>query len=417
MLPSAALWMLRYLKHLMVSGKQWSVAHIRIWLHRQYSWLGPMVLVSSCSHNLSFSFHCPGKPTCRCPVGFSGPFCERRICDNYCLNGGTCDVTQGNQPVCRCMAEYTGDRCLYRESCTRYLVGSGRNTWLLSGAWPFLWLAFASLAAKTNPHKEWIWIQLCCIKSIGLSFSKFTHTVRNKKQPPEVFSFHKNCICLRLQINTIKLLQSNNLWVFLCWGDNVFSFALLSHNCLRGNSFNCTSLVLSHCCSPKGVIYFRLWLRCHFMWMINSIKALYNSNQTSLKHLPSCSQTALSFSLRLYGRGADICHHYCVNSKACTLSSSGYVECVCPARFEGNKCEVDKCLRCHGAPCLINEETGDVVCKWVSAHYSCPSCLLPYSRAFTAVIIYGKACVPQWILWYQLLCPQASNWMNWFDWI
>lgn len=115
--------------------------------------------------------------------------------------------------------------------------------------------------------------------------------------------------------------------------------------------------------------------------MINSVKALYSSNQTSLKYLPSCSQTTLSFSLRLCGRGADICHHYCVNSKACTLSSSGYVECVCPARFEGNKCEVDKCLRCHGAPCLINEETGDVVCKWVSAHYSCPSCLLPYCGA------------------------------------
>lgn len=61
---------------------------------------------------------CPGKPTCRCPVGFSGPFCEKRICDSYCLNGGTCDITEGNQPVCRCMAEYTGDRCLYREFCT-----------------------------------------------------------------------------------------------------------------------------------------------------------------------------------------------------------------------------------------------------------------------------------------------------------
>lgn len=64
----------------------------------------------------SLSFICLGKPTCRCPVGFSGPFCERRICDNYCMNGGTCDVTQGNQPVCRCMAEYTGERCLHRES-------------------------------------------------------------------------------------------------------------------------------------------------------------------------------------------------------------------------------------------------------------------------------------------------------------
>lgn len=62
-----------------------------------------------------------GKPTCRCPLGFSGPFCERRICENYCMNGGTCDVTEGNQPVCRCLAEYTGERCLYREPRTRPL--------------------------------------------------------------------------------------------------------------------------------------------------------------------------------------------------------------------------------------------------------------------------------------------------------
>lgn len=83
-----------------------------------------------------------------------------------------------------------------------------------------------------------------------------------------------------------------------------------------------------------------------------------------LKLCPSFSlRTIFSLSLYLYDCVTDICHHYCVNSKACTLSSSGYVECVCPARFEGNKCEVDKCLRCHGAPCLINEDTGDVVCK------------------------------------------------------
>uniref|UniRef100_A0A3Q2Y480 Low density lipoprotein receptor-related protein 1Ba n=1 Tax=Hippocampus comes TaxID=109280 RepID=A0A3Q2Y480_HIPCM len=70
-----------------------------------------------------------------------------------------------------------------------------------------------------------------------------------------------------------------------------------------------------------------------------------------------------------------ICHHYCVNSKACTLSSSGYVECVCPARFEGNKCETDKCLRCRGAPCLINEETADVVCSCTNGRIA-PSCQL-----------------------------------------
>uniref|UniRef100_A0A8C1SIU4 Low density lipoprotein receptor-related protein 1Ba n=1 Tax=Cyprinus carpio TaxID=7962 RepID=A0A8C1SIU4_CYPCA len=60
-----------------------------------------------------------------------------------------------------------------------------------------------------------------------------------------------------------------------------------------------------------------------------------------------------------------ICHHYCVNSKGCTLSGSGHVECVCPTRYEGPKCETDRCLRCRGAPCIVDEETGDVACKCV----------------------------------------------------
>lgn len=66
---------------------------------------------------------------------------------------------------------------------------------------------------------------------------------------------------------------------------------------------------------------------------------------------------------------SDICHHHCVNSKACTLSGSGHVECVCPARYEGIKCDVDKCLRCHGAPCIINGDTGDVSCKLVGCFF------------------------------------------------
>lgn len=65
----------------------------------------------------------------------------------------------------------------------------------------------------------------------------------------------------------------------------------------------------------------------------------------------------------------DICHHHCVNSKACTLSGSGHVECVCPARYEGIKCDVDKCLRCHGAPCIIDGDTGDVACKLVGLFF------------------------------------------------
>uniref|UniRef100_A0A8C1Q9I9 Low density lipoprotein receptor-related protein 1Bb n=1 Tax=Cyprinus carpio TaxID=7962 RepID=A0A8C1Q9I9_CYPCA len=57
---------------------------------------------------------------------------------------------------------------------------------------------------------------------------------------------------------------------------------------------------------------------------------------------------------------------YCKRLLACTLSSSGHVECVCPPRYEGIKCDVDKCLRCHGAPCIINADTGDVACNCTS---------------------------------------------------
>ncbi|RXN00434.1 Low-density lipoprotein receptor-related protein 1B [Acipenser ruthenus] len=57
------------------------------------------------------------KPTCRCTLGFTGPNCERRMCDHFCLNDGTCEISQGNQPLCRCPADYTGDRCQYRKCC------------------------------------------------------------------------------------------------------------------------------------------------------------------------------------------------------------------------------------------------------------------------------------------------------------
>ncbi|MGH0120697.1 UNVERIFIED_CONTAM: hypothetical protein FKN15_035083 [Acipenser sinensis] len=95
----------------------------------------------SCSHyctNTKGSFKCAchrnyreingtckakGEPTCRCTLGFTGPNCERRMCDNFCLNSGTCDISQGNQPLCRCPADYTGDRCQYHV-CHHYCMNS-----------------------------------------------------------------------------------------------------------------------------------------------------------------------------------------------------------------------------------------------------------------------------------------------------
>ncbi|XP_010123213.1 PREDICTED: low-density lipoprotein receptor-related protein 1B-like, partial [Chlamydotis macqueenii] len=75
-----------------------------------------------------------------------------------------------------------------------------------------------------------------------------------------------------------------------------------------------------------------------------------------------------------------VCHHYCVNSESCTISDDGRVECVCPVRFEGPKCEVDKCIRCHGGHCIINKDSNDVVCK-CSANWSGTQCERPAPKS------------------------------------
>ncbi|KAM9828437.1 cadherin EGF LAG seven-pass G-type receptor 3 isoform 2-T2 [Syngnathus typhle] len=50
---------------------------------------------------------------CRCPVGFTGDYCETEInlCySNPCLNGGVCARKEGGY-TCICREDYTGDRC------------------------------------------------------------------------------------------------------------------------------------------------------------------------------------------------------------------------------------------------------------------------------------------------------------------
>lgn len=34
---------------------------------------------------------------------------------DYCQHNGSCTVNQGNQPTCRCLPTFIGDRCQYRE--------------------------------------------------------------------------------------------------------------------------------------------------------------------------------------------------------------------------------------------------------------------------------------------------------------
>lgn len=96
----------------------------------------------------------------------------------------------------------------------------------------------------------------------------------------------------------------------------------------------------------------------HFVFMI----LLFNRKKSKLFFL-LYETILLNIFLTSFLLLADVCHHYCVNSESCTISDDGSVECVCPVRFEGPKCEVDKCIRCHGGHCIINKDTNDIVCK------------------------------------------------------
>uniref|UniRef100_A0A667YNG9 LDL receptor related protein 1 n=1 Tax=Myripristis murdjan TaxID=586833 RepID=A0A667YNG9_9TELE len=66
----------------------------------------------------------PGSPTCRCLQGFTGPNCNRHTCQDYCVNGGNCSVSAGNQPTCSCPPEYQGDQCQYSK-CEDFCQNGG----------------------------------------------------------------------------------------------------------------------------------------------------------------------------------------------------------------------------------------------------------------------------------------------------
>uniref|UniRef100_A0A671YU77 Cadherin EGF LAG seven-pass G-type receptor 3 n=1 Tax=Sparus aurata TaxID=8175 RepID=A0A671YU77_SPAAU len=66
---------------------------------------------------------------CRCPVGFTGDYCETEInlCySNPCLNGGVCARREGGY-TCICREDYTGDRCEFDRRQGRCVPGVCRN--------------------------------------------------------------------------------------------------------------------------------------------------------------------------------------------------------------------------------------------------------------------------------------------------
>nr|XP_061802762.1 cadherin EGF LAG seven-pass G-type receptor 3-like [Nerophis lumbriciformis] len=66
---------------------------------------------------------------CRCPVGFTGDYCETEInlCySNPCLNGGVCARKEGGY-TCICREDYTGDRCEFDRRHGGCVPGVCRN--------------------------------------------------------------------------------------------------------------------------------------------------------------------------------------------------------------------------------------------------------------------------------------------------
>ncbi|KAF1390734.1 hypothetical protein PFLUV_G00061090 [Perca fluviatilis] len=66
---------------------------------------------------------------CRCPVGFTGDYCETEInlCySNPCLNGGVCARREGGY-TCICREDYTGDQCEFDRRQGRCVPGVCRN--------------------------------------------------------------------------------------------------------------------------------------------------------------------------------------------------------------------------------------------------------------------------------------------------
>ncbi|XP_057324953.1 protein cueball [Microplitis mediator] len=61
--------------------------------------------------------------TCQCDLGYSGPFCEKSVCDGFCVYG-ECNILYDGKPNCQCHSTHQGLRC-EQEICLNYCLNEG----------------------------------------------------------------------------------------------------------------------------------------------------------------------------------------------------------------------------------------------------------------------------------------------------
>ena len=76
-----------------------------------------------CHNNQKCSITSVGLPVCICETGFAGQHCETFICQDFCLNGGSCQIIGevDPQPLCLCPNGTFGNRC--EKGSTEYSNG------------------------------------------------------------------------------------------------------------------------------------------------------------------------------------------------------------------------------------------------------------------------------------------------------
>ncbi|KAK0089198.1 hypothetical protein PV325_008510 [Microctonus aethiopoides] len=72
---------------------------------------------------LNGGYYNEAKKACQCTQRYNGLYCERSLCENYCLHG-ECKVSSNNEVQCDCAPEYSGIRC-EKHICSDYCLNGG----------------------------------------------------------------------------------------------------------------------------------------------------------------------------------------------------------------------------------------------------------------------------------------------------